>query len=102
MGIGRRFYIGPSCRLQGRGAILNPTSQRAIAAGVPERNKRREHFIHSQQPKERIMSFTDQDKHVLSRHRHSLFYCDRWNVSCAGTATANYARTNRGGPYILK
>jgi hypothetical protein len=39
---------------------------KAIAASVPERNKRREGIIHSQQPKEKIMSFTDQDKHVLS------------------------------------
>jgi hypothetical protein len=33
---------------------------KAIAGGVPERNKRREGIIHSQQPRERIMSFTDQ------------------------------------------
>jgi hypothetical protein len=39
---------------------------KAIAGGVPERTKRREGITHSQQPKESIMSFTDQDKHVLS------------------------------------
>ena len=39
---------------------------KGIAGGVPERNKRREGIIHLQQPQERIMSFTDQDKHVLS------------------------------------